>query len=130
MRAAWTPGLSLAQTVEDCRACAITCDETLATCRALGGRFVDQTLLAALQDAASLSRVCAELLERESPAAGALCVLCADACTDCADACMEVLDEPQLLRCLAITRVAAAAVREWAWTPEPVRLTSIPTSAG
>ena len=130
MRAARMPGLSLAQTVEDCRACAVTCDETLATCLELGGRFADQDLLGVLQDAAGLSRLCAELLERESPAAGALCVLCADACTDCADACMEVLDEPQLLRCLAMARAAAAAVREWAWTAQPVRLTSIPTSAG
>lgn len=96
-------------TINHLLGCHRVCERQIRESLDLGGAHAARDHIAMLRDLSELSRVTADLLDRESPWAELLCETAGDACTDAAEQC-ETLGEQECARTCRATTLACAAI--------------------
>lgn len=96
---------------ELCQSCHHLCLETMMYCLGRGGDFADADRIRLLVDSAQAAALAADFLIRESPLAGPVCAVCAEACDLCATACETFADERRLTDCAYVCRQCGALCR-------------------
>jgi hypothetical protein len=92
-----------------CHACHRACVDAMMYSLGRGGAFADPDHIRLLADCIQLTAATADFLLRESPIAGAVCGVCAEACDACATECETYNDERPLSLCARLCRRCAAA---------------------
>ncbi|MFI6869720.1 hypothetical protein [Nocardia sp. NPDC050406] len=95
---------TIQSTIDHLLDCHRVCERQIRTSLDLGGAHADHRHIAALTDLAELTRVTADLLDRESPWAQWSCELAADACADIAGQCEELQETECARTCRATAR--------------------------
>jgi hypothetical protein len=103
--------------VDACMECYSCCERTMSHCLKQGGRYVDMAIMGALMDCADVSRVCADMMMRQSPLATEMAAMCARICDMCAEACMAMAEDTMMKRCAEVCRKCAEACRAMARMP-------------
>lgn len=100
--------------IQDCLDCYDVCIQTEAHCLKMGGKHSEATHIQLLADCARICQVSAEFMLRGSPAAKALCRMCADLCARCAEDCKRFKDDKQMQKCAEVCSACAESCRQMA----------------
>lgn len=85
--------------IEDCHACATTCNATLQHCLEQGGKHAEWPHVTLLVDCAAICELAAGSISRSSPAHATVCRACADVCRACEKDCRAFTDDPIMQEC-------------------------------
>ncbi len=93
--------------------CYRICEETIAYCLKMGGRYVEPDHVQIVVDCAQMCNLHASFMIRNSNFAGRTAELCADICEKCAASCEAVdPEDTQLKTCAEMCRKCAASCRK------------------
>ncbi|TDD54998.1 four-helix bundle copper-binding protein [Nonomuraea terrae] len=103
--------------VDACMESHSSCEQTMSYCLKKGGRFVDMAMMGALMDCSDITRLCADMMMRQSPMAMDMARMCAQVATKCAEACMTMTDDATMKRCAEKCKACAEACKAMAAMP-------------
>ena len=109
MSAFQSPAKATADCIQDCRACAHLCQETLAYCQADGRAHGDPQRLALLALCSETCTVTANAIGGGSDAHVFLCVACSQVSLRCAESCSRPGADAQLRACAAACTLVAGS---------------------
>jgi hypothetical protein len=87
------------QCIESCLSCYSACLQTEAHCLRQGGDYAQEDRLRTLRDCASICRVSADFMLRNSPRHNLVCNLSEQICVQCADECRSFKNDEQMQKC-------------------------------
>ncbi len=93
------------------------CEQTMTYCLQQGGQHVDRTMMGALMDCSDITRLCADMMMRQSPMAMEMAKMCAQVTAKCAEACMSMSSDPMMKRCGEACKACSEACRVMAAMP-------------
>ncbi|GLW96590.1 four-helix bundle copper-binding protein [Microtetraspora sp. NBRC 16547] len=90
------------------------CEQTMTHCLQQGGKHADMAMMGALMDCSDMTRMCGDMMMRQSPMAMDLAAMCAQAADRCAEMATSVGGgDPMMKKC-------ADACREFSRTARAV----------
>ena len=105
----------LQTSIQACLECYSACVKTEAHCLSKAAEYVKEERLRTLRDCASICRVTADFMLRDSPRHGLLRGVCAKIAGQCAVDCREFKDDGQMRACAELCDAAERSCR----TPAP-----------
>ena len=69
------------------------CEQTMTYALRKGGHLAERDVVMMLMDCAEISRMCADMMMRQSGIASRMCRMCAEVCMSCAEMCSRIDDQ-------------------------------------
>ncbi|MEV0967957.1 hypothetical protein [Microtetraspora glauca] len=88
------------------------CEQTMTHCLQQGGKHADMAMMGALMDCSDMTRMCGDMMMRQSPMAMDMAGMCARAADRCAEMAMPMsTGDPMMQKCVDACRACAQAAR-------------------
>ncbi|WP_433224396.1 four-helix bundle copper-binding protein [Microtetraspora malaysiensis] len=86
--------------IDKCMEVHSCCEQTMTHCLQRGGKHADMAMMGALMDCSDMTRICGDMMMRQSPMAMEMASLCARAADKCAEMAMSMSDgDPMMQKC-------------------------------